>query len=411
MSAVLSYLRPTTRPASQPQDEPSALELLETSKTPNHPNLAFPVGDFRNAPADEINDVKCEVMVNWLHSQQEEKQWVSGEEEEGVILKKSRGEYTCAPAELTKETSGLLESVEMMNVRVSFVDLGRLWNMLMRVQVAMTVTTRVIRILLSANTLPFVEIEPGLRVQVLQDVQDLPQCQKHQFAAFLVNQGYLLVWDDDPKRILQRAEKMEMAIMRMIWGNESAYPEENGEKQESVGGTSVNETDTEGQFPEKPRRIVLLQSWLTAFTLMICLTGIGAGWRDIAVEMAIDFDWKRLCFLLVVIPQFWLSLVSSPIQSMSLQVLTSPVLLPSSCGERCTDHRPCSPNSREYKVLLWHSTSPSLYRRWAFTTRNHSMPSLQGRSPRSHRAHCPLHQGCNIHIRDARWYCKHSNKR
>lgn len=177
----------------------------------------------------------------------------------------------------------------------------------------MTVTTRVIRILLSANTLPFVEIEPELRVQVLDDVKDLPQCQKHQSAAFLTNQGYLLVWDDDPKHILRRAEKMEMAVLRMIWGDESAYPEENQEKKECDGEPSHVDTDAEEQILEKPRRIVLMQSWLAAFTLVICLTGIGAGWREIAVEMAIDFNWRRLCFLLVIVPQFWLSLVCSPL--------------------------------------------------------------------------------------------------
>lgn len=122
MAPILSYLRSSTQLTSRMQQKPPAVELLKSPQFLAHSNPAFPAGDFRNASAEEINDVKCEVMVNRLHSQQEEKQWVSGEDDEGVILKKSRGRYTCAPAELTNETSGLMEAVEAMNVRVSTVD-------------------------------------------------------------------------------------------------------------------------------------------------------------------------------------------------------------------------------------------------------------------------------------------------
>lgn len=178
-------------------------------------------------------------------------------------------------------------------------------------QVAMTITTRVIRIMLQANSLPFIEIQVGLRVQVLKDISDLPRCHKTQFAAFIENQGYLLVWDDDPKRILGRAEDLEAAILRMIWGKESAYPDDGSGEKNSDMDSTTEDPDVEGLFIEKPRRLVLLQSWLTALTLAICVTGIGAGWREIALEMFIDQDYKRVCFLLAVVPQFWLSLVTS----------------------------------------------------------------------------------------------------
>jgi hypothetical protein len=57
-------------------------------------------------------------MVNWLHSQQEEKLWTTGEEEEGVMLKKSRGEYTCSPADLAEEADGFFAAVHGLNVKV-----------------------------------------------------------------------------------------------------------------------------------------------------------------------------------------------------------------------------------------------------------------------------------------------------
>ena len=69
---------------------------------------------------EEINDIKCEVMVNWLHSQQEERLWTSGEEEEGVVLKKSRGMYTCSPADLAEEQAGYFQAVQTLNVKVCY---------------------------------------------------------------------------------------------------------------------------------------------------------------------------------------------------------------------------------------------------------------------------------------------------
>lgn len=88
------------------------------SRNSSRPGSIYPAGDFRNSTTEEINDIKCEVMVNWLHSQQEEKLWTSGEEEEGVVLKKSRGMYTCSPADLAEEQAGFFQAVQTLNVKV-----------------------------------------------------------------------------------------------------------------------------------------------------------------------------------------------------------------------------------------------------------------------------------------------------
>lgn len=173
----------------------------------------------------------------------------------------------------------------------------------------MTVNTRVIRILLAANSYPFVEIEDGLRVQVLPSISYLPRCQKHQFAAFIADVGLLVVWDDEPKKILSRVIGIETALMNMIWGATSAYPEEN-EKKEPAVDTQEYDPDLES-FEEKPRRIVLMQAVLTAFTLALSLIALGAGWRNIAQEIAVDQNYIRVAFVAALIPQFWLSLVSS----------------------------------------------------------------------------------------------------
>src|SRR6185436_18428560 len=92
----------------------------------------------------------------------------------------------------------------------------------------MTVNTRVIRIMLRTTTTSYVEIEAGLRIQVLSDINCLPRAQKHQFAAFISNPELLVVWDDNAKAIVSRIEKLEQALMNMIWQEEAE--EETNEK-------------------------------------------------------------------------------------------------------------------------------------------------------------------------------------
>ncbi|KAF2084273.1 hypothetical protein K490DRAFT_75932 [Saccharata proteae CBS 121410] len=239
----------------------------------------------------EINDIKCDVMVSWLHSQQEERLWTAGEFEEGVVLKKSRGQYVCSPPDLAEESAGFLRAVETLNVRV-----------------AMTVNTRVIKILLHNNSLPYVEIQKGLRVQVLPDMSHLPRCQKHQFAAFIADRGILVVWDDKPKALLERASHIEKALMEMIWKNESAYPEEGEKKEPLYEEREVEGVDPESLDDEKPRRIMLIQPLLTACTCVLTMVALGSGWRNVAMEVQVDKSYIRLAFVLVILPQIWLAL-------------------------------------------------------------------------------------------------------
>jgi hypothetical protein len=57
-------------------------------------------------------------MAQWLHSKQEEKIWTSGEPGEGVLVKKSKGNYAFSPPELFEDGSGLYQAVLALNVRV-----------------------------------------------------------------------------------------------------------------------------------------------------------------------------------------------------------------------------------------------------------------------------------------------------
>lgn len=69
-------------------------------------------------------------MVNYLHQQQLERMWTIDNPTEGVVLKKSRANYTCSPGILHAEVGGLFDMVAAMNVRVSSLPFPRFGNCL-----------------------------------------------------------------------------------------------------------------------------------------------------------------------------------------------------------------------------------------------------------------------------------------
>jgi hypothetical protein len=174
----------------------------------------------------------------------------------------------------------------------------------------MTVTTRVIKLILAKNNLPYVQLTPRHRLQVIQDIEDLPKCQKNQYAAFVATRGMLVVWADDPGELLEKATFIQDTLMEKIWMKESAHATD--EKRPQLVETSAEDTPVDREAgTEKPRRIVLNQSFGCAVTLIFAVAAVGGGWARIAVEIVVDHNYLRMAFLLVLVPQLWLSLVST----------------------------------------------------------------------------------------------------
>lgn len=136
---LLSYMKPSKGKQDAAPEQPKT-EMVERRPTqmgigsvPGTPGTAtpggaspwasrpaslYPVGDFRNSDAFEINEIKCDVMVNWLYQQQMERLWTAGGHDEGVLLKKGKSAYACAPADLVEEEFGFHRSIQMLNVKV-----------------------------------------------------------------------------------------------------------------------------------------------------------------------------------------------------------------------------------------------------------------------------------------------------
>lgn len=68
---------------------------------------------------EEMSDTRCEIMVSWLHQQQIEKIWFdSRARDQGVVLKRAKGDYVSCPESVADEPGGFRGAIEILNVRV-----------------------------------------------------------------------------------------------------------------------------------------------------------------------------------------------------------------------------------------------------------------------------------------------------
>ncbi|KAH8886396.1 hypothetical protein GQ53DRAFT_658219 [Thozetella sp. PMI_491] len=225
-----------------------------------------------------LDDIKHEVMVNYLYQQQCSHLWVSdgSGEIEGVLLRKTRGQYMACPPQLGN--SPFAVACAALNV-----------------QCAMTVNSRVIKTFLQwSPDAVDVPLMNGLRVQILPTIDDLPRARKHQFAAFVASEGLLVVWDDDALHLVQRAKLIESELMELVWkaGNE----EEDDEKR----GPSPNELEIDeesGEFKPEKRPVHLQNTVLVSLTLILVTVSLGAAFRQLAIEVSVDGSYLRLALV------------------------------------------------------------------------------------------------------------------
>ncbi|KAI9699641.1 MAG: hypothetical protein M1836_002675 [Candelina mexicana] len=319
MHAFKSYFHPASKIEDEKKSVKSNVEMKASPMGPSTPGLSskttpagttptasrsvsrpasiYPTGDFRNSAVDDIADIKADVMVNWLYQQQMERLWTSGERGEGIVLKKKRADYTCCPRELAQDYAGLFDAVLKLNVRA-----------------AMTVNTRLIKVFLRRDDVSYVPLPDGLRLQILPNITHLPQCQKHHFAAFIQDSAMLVVWDDEPRDLLNRAEKIQQQLMELIWKDNGVYTEKPAADSKGVLVTEfpVDSSSSGGDVEELPvdssRRPVLIQPVMTALTLVLLIAALGAGWRLLALQIAVDHNWMRLGLLAYLPIQVFLSL-------------------------------------------------------------------------------------------------------
>jgi hypothetical protein len=179
----------------------------------------------------------------------------------------------------------------------------------------MTITSGPIKTIVSKTNVPYVQIGSGKRLQIISGFAALPYCQRNQSAAFIASHNLLLIWGDDRKGLIERADDIQLGIKHMFEEQSFTYTGDiigpKGSSKGSVVTASAFEAryGSEATGEEKPRRLQLFQCIYTAIAILLLIAAIGSGFRQIAVQQVQDPNWLRLIFIIALPAQIWLSLV------------------------------------------------------------------------------------------------------
>lgn len=146
---------------------------------------------------------------------------------------------------------------------------------------------------------------------MLPCVDDLPKARKNQCAAFLAAESLLVVWDDDPTKVVERATAIEDELMHLVWRAGEAADTEQGSDVEKGPAVVEAEVDMEtGEAIPEHRPTNIINSVQVALTLMLIITMLGFGYKQIAFQLLVDKGWWRLAFLVMTPVLVFFSLVS-----------------------------------------------------------------------------------------------------
>lgn len=186
----------------------------------------------------------------------------------------------------------------------------------------MTVNSRVIKTFLQwspeAVDVPLLN---GLRIQILPTIEDLPRARKHQFAAFVASEALLVVWDDDALHLVQRAKAIESELMELVW--KSGEPVDDEKHDPNMHIYEIDEESGE-LIPEK-RGLHLQNSVLVALTIALVVTTLGAGFREIAIEVEVDSAFLRVALVALTPVQIFFTLFFGQVIMGCLAQLFGPV--------------------------------------------------------------------------------------
>jgi hypothetical protein len=178
--------------------------------------------------------------------------------------------------------------------------------------VALTVNSRVIQTFIEwSPDATDVPLGNGLRIQVLPCVDDLPKARKNQCAAFLAAESLLVVWDDDPTKVVERATTIEDELMDLVWkAGEAADTEQasDSEKSPPVLETEVDVETCEATLLQRPTNII--NAVQVAFTIVLIMTMLGLGYKQLAFQILVDKGYLRLAFIAMTPVLIFFSLAS-----------------------------------------------------------------------------------------------------
>lgn len=139
-----------------------------------------------------------------------------------------------------------------------------------------------------------VPLTNGLRIQILPTLEDLPRARRGHYAAFIAREGLLVVWEDDPTLLFDRAKAIEDGLLQTIWSTTEH------EKNESLPRAQVNEVDEEsGQRVVEERPVMFLSSFMVACSICLLVCLMGLGYAELAFEGVVLHHWVSFAYIIM----------------------------------------------------------------------------------------------------------------
>lgn len=189
-----------------------------------------------------------------------------------------------------------------------------------------------IRIFLSRHHVDYVPLTNSHQIQVIPTIADLGNANKYQFAAFVRDQKILIVWDDNPRHLLERAASVEHDLMDMIWDLEAKIAQTPLEKKTphestvDLGTGAVDPNDLESALRgDTKRETVLWNPIQVGLTIALMTAALGLGWRALATEIVIDHNYTRLALVAVTPLQIFVSFFFFQIIIVNISQLIGPI--------------------------------------------------------------------------------------
>lgn len=278
------------RPAQyeKPHESVTVSSRPSFADSDDRPVTTAPSTPKRLTARQSMTNLKHEVMVHYLYQKQATKTWIGHQDVEGVILRRGKGDYLACPPQLLDTPFGQA-CVEMNLPSV------------------MTVSSRPIKTLLACSEgATDVPLKDGLRMQIVQTVADLSKARKAQCGAFIAENGLLVVWDDDARHLVKRAEAVEEQTRQIVWQMNDNDDDQFQDVMYNKEGVLM---DNEAQVvvaAERPTH--LMNTTLVAFCLIIVIVLLGLAARSLATEIAVDKNYVRLAFLALIPVQIFFTL-------------------------------------------------------------------------------------------------------
>ena len=120
----------------------------------------------------------------------------------------------------------------------------------------------------------------------------------------------LVVWEDDALHLESRASHIIAGLTRMVWA-QATNPNKESQNSGKEVETSESKDDIESDDVQSGQRrgTKLINSILVAMTLCLIVIMLGAGWRELGIECAVDHHYARLCLILLAPVQMFFTLV------------------------------------------------------------------------------------------------------